>query len=216
MLRRVKTLGLTFALVLGAGGLRLASAQQSQYHGGSLDPRQHGYEHGYRDGFRQGHLDHNQNLRLDYTNKEDYRLADRGYDAYMGDRSEFQSGYRDAYRAGYQDGYYDRPGRMGNIYGYDPNLDPPAPPYVNDRADDIYSARGRGYPDVAFDIGYRDGAQVGQRDRQRNKDFRPDKNDWYEDGNHGYRKGYGDQNSYKAEYRHGFTRGYEDGYGRWR
>jgi hypothetical protein len=66
----------------------------------------------------------------------------------------------------------------------------------------------------AYDIGYRDGQAVGQKDRQHGKAFRPDKNDQYEDADHGYNKQYGDKNQYKSMYRDAFQRGYQDGYGR--
>ena len=72
---------------------------------------------------------------------------------------------------------------------------------------------GRG-DNPAYDIGYRDGQAVGQKDRQHGKAFRPDKNDQYEDADHGYNKQYGDKNQYKSMYRDAFQRGYQDGYGR--
>ena len=56
----------------------------------------------------------------------------------------------------------------------------------------------------------------GEKDRKHGKDFRPEKNDRYEDADHGYHKEYGSKDSFKMEYRQAFFRGYEDGYGRWR
>lgn len=73
---------------------------------------------------------------------------------------------------------------------------------------------GRQGNNPAYDIGYRDGQAVGQKDRQQGKAFRPDKNDQYEDADHGYNKQYGDKNQYKSRYRDAFQRGYQDGYGR--
>ena len=52
--------------------------------------------------------------------------------------------------------------------------------------------------------------------RRKRKQFRPEKNDRYEDADHGYDKSYGPKNLYKEQYRQAFVRGYEDGYGRWR
>lgn len=77
---------------------------------------------------------------------------------------------------------------------------------------------GRGYGDyeAARDNGYRDGLLMGERDAERNRAFRPDKNDWYEDADRGYDKAYGDKNSYKNEYRESFEQGYAEGYRRWR
>jgi hypothetical protein len=76
--------------------------------------------------------------------------------------------------------------------------------------------RGYGDYDAAFDNGYRDGLIMGERDAQRNRAFRPNKNDWYEDADRGYNRAYGDKNLYKHQYREAFERGYSEGYGRWR
>jgi hypothetical protein len=87
----------------------------------------------------------------------------------------------------------------------------------NNRDSDRQGAYGnydrRGYDGPAFDIGYRDGVAVGQKDRGKGKAFRPDKNDYYEDADHGYQKGYGQKDFYKSQYREAFERGYSDGYG---
>jgi hypothetical protein len=91
--------------------------------------------------------------------------------------------------------------------------------------DDSQYRNGRGYNDnydrgygdysPAFENGYRDGLTMGERDVQRNRAFRPDKNDWYEDADRGYGRAYGDKNFYKHEYREGFEQGYSVGYRRW-
>ena len=65
-----------------------------------------------------------------------------------------------------------------------------------------------------MDTGYRDGLQAGYNDLRKHKDFHPEKHDAYEDGNHGYRKDYGDKNLYKEQYRKAFIRGYEDAFNR--
>ena len=64
----------------------------------------------------------------------------------------------------------------------------------------------------AFDIGYRDGIAVGQRDRESGKAFRPEKNDYYEDADRGYQKSFGDKGLYKRQYRESFRQGYAEGY----
>ena len=64
----------------------------------------------------------------------------------------------------------------------------------------------------AFDIGYRDGIAVGQRDRESGKAFRPEKNDYYEDADRGYQKFFGDRGLYKRQYREAFREGYAEGY----
>jgi hypothetical protein len=86
------------------------------------------------------------------------------------------------------------------------------------RNQDRNSDRGRydngqsGYSNPAYDVGYRDGLSMGQKDSQKRKSFRPEKNDQYEDADNGYNKNYGDKNQYKRMYREGFQRGYSDGY----
>ena len=99
--------------------------------------------------------------------------------------------------------------------GYDYRGDRDDPRYRNgyehrdyDRRDDRYHA--------AFDNGYRDGINIGQRDARQGKSFRPQKHDEYEDADRGYNHDYGDKNHYKNEYRQGFQNGYSDGYGRGR
>jgi len=73
-----------------------------------------------------------------------------------------------------------------------------------------------GYNNPGFDIGYRDGVAMGQKDSQKRKSFRPQNNDRYEDADNGYNKSYGDKNQFKRLYREGFLRGYSDGYRQWR
>ena len=68
----------------------------------------------------------------------------------------------------------------------------------------------------ASDNGYRDGLVMGERDAERNKAFRPSKNDWYEDADHGYNRAFGDKNFYKSQYRQAFEQGYAEGYQRLR
>jgi hypothetical protein len=73
-----------------------------------------------------------------------------------------------------------------------------------------------GYNSPAYEIGYRDGVAIGQKDSQKGKSYRPQKNDRYEDADNGYNRSYGDKNEYKSLYRQGFQRGYSDGYKQWR
>jgi hypothetical protein len=102
-----------------------------------------------------------------------------------------QHGFERGYRHWYDDGYSR---------------------YPDDPAGRTYEDRGWGNRDVAYDIGYRDGVSMGQHDFSRHKEFRPQKNDQYEDADRGYRKSYGYKKDYKARYRDGFLRGYADGY----
>jgi hypothetical protein len=192
--------------------LSFSAAAQGQYPGGAMDPRQHGFQHGYRDGFERGRLDREQNLPHN-SRVGDYRMADRGYEPYMGSHEAFVDGYLDGYRSGYEDGFNQQRGQWDRTYRIDPGYDPDRR-YSEDAR--VYEEHRWGYQDVAYDIGYRDGVSMGQHDAARHKDFRPEKNDRYEDADHGYQKSYGDKNAYKARFREGFLRGYSDGYGRWR
>jgi hypothetical protein len=212
MTKQLRTIGLAFVVLLSLSGI--ASARDRRYPGGSISAREHGNEHGYRDGYQRGRQDRDQSIRYNYTT-EDYRMADRGFEPYMGERDDFQDGYRNGYRAGYEDGYNGRSGRWDEVYGIDPNAEPYARGQ-HESEDDVYVDRHWDYKDVAYDIGYRDGVQEGEKDRKHGKDFRPEKNDRYEDADHGYHKEYGSKDSFKMEYRQAFFRGYEDGYGRWR
>jgi len=139
---------------------------------------------------------------------EDYRRADLGYEDYMGDRHNFQRGYREGYKAGYDDGSNNRRLRS-DIYGLNDTYDPDRVPR-SDRDAQGYANWSHG--DVAFDTGYRDGLGAGQKDLHERKDYRPEKHDSYEDADHGYRKSFGTKDQYKEQYRKGFLRGYQDAF----
>jgi hypothetical protein len=211
MYRKMSALILAFGMLLCLSSL--ASAQDSRYPGGALSAKNHGYEHGYRDGYQRGREDRAQQLDYNY-HSEDYRMADRGYEPYMGEHDDFQDGYRGGYRAGYDDGYNGRSGRWDQVYG----IDEGAEPYPRSQAEDdnVYVSRHWRYEDVAYDIGYRDGLAQGEHDRTEGKKFRPEKSDRYEHADHAYHKEFGPKDSYKREYRQAFIRGYDDGFGQWR
>lgn len=215
MLKIMKFVSIAAAFVVVLSGLALAHDKKDRdsYHGGSLDARQHGYEHGYRDGLHHGREDRERNDSYDIKS-DDYKKGDRGYEKYMGDKGDYKKGYREGYQAGYDDGYNRRSGRIGDIYGRsDRDRDIDRDRDRDDR-DDVYAERGWGYSDVAYDIGYRDGADKGQNDAKDNKSFDPERHDRYRDADHGYRDSYGDKEAYKRQYRDGFRQGYEDGFGR--
>ena len=172
--------------------------------------RQHGYEHGYRDGFQHGREDRERHVAFKFDT-DDYKHGDRGYDKYMGDHDEYKQGYRSGYQNGYNDAFYGRPGRFAEIYG---RAD--SPEVVRYRDSYVVERRSGGYPDVAFDIGYRDGVQAGAKDLQNHDKFDPADHDRYRDGDHDYHDSYGDKEIFKRYYREGYVRGYQDGYGRWR
>ncbi len=92
MLKQAKMLGLAIALILSLRGAVLARER-----GGALSATQHGYQHGYREGYRHGREDRAHRVSYDFQS-EDYRLADRSYEPWMGEHDDFQHGYRDGYR----------------------------------------------------------------------------------------------------------------------
>lgn len=176
--------------------------------GGSLDPRQHGYEHAYRDGADRGRFDREHGVRYN-LNTRVYSDSSRGYEPFMGNKRQYQQGYREGYKAGYDSTFRGAAADYGRIYGRtDENRDQWR------HTTDPYASRRWGANDMAFDVGYRDGVTSGQHDRSRS--IRPDfeNTEAYRDANHGYGNGYGASAAYQAQYRTGFQRGYQDGYGR--
>jgi hypothetical protein len=213
MIRRLTT-GLAMAVLFGLSSSALmqgASSQNSRdrgsQYGGSLDPRQHGYEHGYRDGADQGRQDRER--RLDYNiSDNDYQRGAREYEGVFGERGRYMTGYRDGYKAGYDDGFNDRNGQYGQLYGH------PADGNRAPARDDTYAARSWSSAHTAFDVGYRDGVTAGRQDNERNlrSDFRD--TDAYRQADLGYGANHGERDAYRLQYRDGFERGYQDGYGR--
>ena len=131
----------------------------------------------------------------------DRAISRYGYDSRQAqhERNELQT---DAKNCGYSRNFaYDR-GYRDDAWGY------------QDR--DYDRGYQSGYNNPAYEIGYRDGVTMGQKDSQKGKSFRPQKNDRFEDADNGYNKSYGDKNYYKSVYREGFQRGYSDGYRQWR
>jgi hypothetical protein len=176
--------------------------------GASLDPRQHGYEHAYRDGADRGRFDREHGVRYN-LNARVYNDSARGYEPFMGNKRQYQQGYREGYQAGYDSAYRGVATQHGQIYGRtEENRN------QWEHAVDPYAARRWGAPDMAFDVGYRDGVTSGQYDRGRNVRADFESTDAYRNGNHGYGNGYGESAAYQAQYRTGFERGYQDGYGR--
>lgn len=79
-----------------------------------------------------------------------------------------------------------------------------------------YPARGA-YRSPAFDIGYRDGFEVGRDDARDREPYDPVRSRRYRSADHGYDYRFGPREAYKREYRAAFERGYADGYRRrWR
>src|SRR5882672_5526326 len=162
MIRRLTTSGLAIALLIGLGGSVLVSGAGSQtrndsrtgQYGGSLDPRQHGFEHGYRDGADQGRQDRERRMAYSITDN-DYRRGAREFEGAFGDRGRYMTGYREGYNEGYSDGYNERDGRYGQLYGRPPDDS------RGSARDDTYAARSWSSAHTAFDVGYRDGVTAG-------------------------------------------------------
>ena len=67
---------------------------------------------------------------------------------------------------------------------------------------------------LAYDNGYRDGLQRGERDARDRRGFRVDRDSDYRNADSGYR-GYGDRNAYRRFFRDGYEAGYAEGYRRY-
>ena len=114
MNRHVRTVSLAITLWLSISGMACvhsaqgARANTGRQSAGSLNARnarQLGYEFAYRDGADRGRLDRSRtNAAYDFDS-DDYRSGDRGYSRSMGDRGQFQQGYREGYKVGYDDAY---------------------------------------------------------------------------------------------------------------
>lgn len=81
--------------------------------------------------------------------------------------------------------------------------------------DPAYGGSGRGrWEDhgYAYQYGYRDGVRQARHDLEHHRPFRPERNDRFEDADHGYHHDWGPKGAYKQEYREGFLRGYQDVY----
>jgi hypothetical protein len=101
---------------------------------------QHGYRAGYEDGFTKGKSDFNEGQPREFASSDAYNRADRGYEARMGTKAEFEESYRTGFELGYNDGYFGRPFtvslpsnlRTVVIAAVNANAPPPAPdPPVN-------------------------------------------------------------------------------------
>jgi len=67
----------------------------------------------------------------------------------------------------------------------------------------------------AYDNGYREGVQEGQRDARRGRDFSYQRHDEYRDADLGFRRSDGDINLYRRSFRSGFQTGYSESYNRY-
>lgn len=200
MLKQRTRLSLACIVALSLSGLAVAHEHEN---GAPRAAIEYGYHNGYLDGFQHGREDRRAQVGYDFQSR-DYHHAMRGYETYMGSREQYRNGYRDGYVAGYDDGYYRRGSRFRGPLGEPPD---------NGEAYGYNSGPGYGSQGVAFQIGYKDGLIAGGKDRRKNKGFRPEKHEQYEDADHGYTHDYGRKSDYKRKYREGYLAGYQRGYG---
>ena len=100
---------------------------------------QHGYRSGYEDGFTKGKSDFNESQPREFSSSDAFNRADRGYEARMGTKAEFEESYRTGFELGYNDGYFGRPFtvslpsnlRTVVIAAVNENSPPPQAPPVN-------------------------------------------------------------------------------------
>ncbi len=114
---------MALALLMGTAG-SAAMRHQAQVgidkdgmqSGASLDSRRHGYEHAYRDGADRGRFDREHGIPYN-LNAKIYRDSARGSERFIGDKGQYQAGYRDGYKAGYDNAYRGVADRYGRMYG---------------------------------------------------------------------------------------------------
>jgi flagellar biosynthesis/type III secretory pathway protein FliH len=75
-------------------------------------------------------------------------------------------------------------------------------------------ASAQGFGDAAYDRGYREGVQQGERDGRDGHAYAIESNRIYRDGDRGYERRDGSRDSYRNDFRRGFSSGYRDGYDR--
>jgi hypothetical protein len=100
---------------------------------------QHGYRNGYEDGFTKGKSDFNESQPREFSSSDAFNRADRGYEARMGTKAEFEESYRTGFELGYNDGYFGRPLNISLpsnlrtvvIAAVNENSPPPQAPPVN-------------------------------------------------------------------------------------
>ena len=203
---------LAIAAIVAFSGLALAQYHDDDDYGYYQDnPRQaghYGYQQGYRDGFAKGRHEGRENDPNDYQNP-DWRQATRGYEQWMGPVEVFQNGYRAGYRSGFRAGYQ-------SVNGGWSDRDRDRDESIYHRDGYVYDRPGYGYAgNLGYRTGYQDGMSQAREDNFKNKPFNANPRGRYDDRDHGYRREYGDRNSYKAEYTDGYRAGYESAFRRY-
>src|SRR6266508_331089 len=70
----------------------------------------------------------------------------------------------------------------------------------------------RNFDRRAYDNGYREGLEHGEKDGRRGRDFAYAHDSEYRDADHGYNRSYGSKESYRRVFRQGYVEGYTEGY----
>jgi hypothetical protein len=176
-------------------------------------PQVDAFREGYTRGLRAGEDDARRNETYNFNDESDYRRGDIGYRSQYGNRSR----YIDEFRRGFADGYREGYGRYG--YGSaSGNRGRGIPPWANGRGPGWGTANPRGgyygsrNIDFAFANGYTEGYEAGLDDGNDNRRNAPTAEGRYRDGDRGYKREYGDRETYRLRYREGFVLGYRDGY----
>lgn len=184
-----------------------------------------GYDQGYPRGFDQGRSDHGAGLKYDFDDNADYKDPDDiGWTSAMGNKREFEKGFRSGFELGYQDGYSGKEPQIATA--------PPLPeveqqpqaaetvPLIQ-RPSEIQEPSELARTEeptespyrMGWDEGYKRGFEGGQNDHTSGAKFDEDDAPGFKDG-HSFcepieHKG---EHQCRKQYRKGFKQGYADGY----
>jgi hypothetical protein len=215
----VQHLALISALAIGAPTVTLEAAQWGR--GGIISQGNSAAVREGRDrGIRAGEEDGRRNESYSYADESDYRRGDLGYRSQYGDRNRYRDQFRRAYVDGYAEGYE----RTNRTYSNRGGRAGVPPPWANGRGrgavprGGIFNNGSRNDVDLAIATGYMEGYEAGLDDGRDNRRNAPTAESRYRDGDRGYKREYGDRETYRLRYRNGFIEGYQDGYadGRYR
>lgn len=171
-----------------------------------------GREQGYEDGLRHGREDDQRGVGYDLKS-DDYKKAERGYRKEYGSKGDYKKGYKQGYEQGYSEGYR---GGYSQQSRYPADVRQDRDRRVRDddnRRDRDRNRTGTRAADFGARQGEHDGYLKGREDRDRNRDFDPERHSDYRKADRGYEREFGDKEDYRNGYRQGFRRTYEDGYG---
>lgn len=75
-----------------------------------------------------------------------------------------------------------------------------------------YGTYDRGVQQRAYERGFHEGTEAGEKDGRRGRSFDLTRHDDYRDADEGYNRDYGDKEFYRRAFRDGFRAGYEQTY----